>query len=119
MNGLGRRRFALHGLFAFVDERLDVGRLHAPSPADLKAAQLPADQQAAGRELLDRFAQRGAGDAELFGQLPLRGQPLPRLEAALEDHGLETFGDDVGETGLADGLVGHGRRLRDDRAYLL
>jgi hypothetical protein len=62
VNGLGRRRFALHGLFAFVDERLDVGRLHAPSPADLKAAQLPADQQAAGSAVVN--AEHGGGVAQ-------------------------------------------------------
>jgi len=52
----------LHGLFAFVDERLDVGGLHAPAPADLKAAQLPADQQAAGGAVVD--AEHGGGLAQ-------------------------------------------------------
>jgi len=62
VDGLGRRRPALHGLFAFVDERLDVGGLHAPAPADLKAAQLPTDQQAAGGAVVD--AEHGGGLAQ-------------------------------------------------------
>jgi hypothetical protein len=53
VDGFGRRRPALHGFFAFVDERLDIAGLHPPTSADLKAAQPAADQKAAGGGVVD------------------------------------------------------------------
>ncbi len=70
----------------------------------------PALDDAERHEPLDRLAHRRAGDAELFGQRPLRRDPRARLQLAGGDALQELLADPAAER-LAPDRLEHHRRL--------
>ncbi len=74
--------------------RIGGGRSSSDALGDVQAAACPAGEQALGDQLLAREHDRIARHPELFGQLPRRGQPRPRLED-LQVNGLDQLLPDL------------------------